>query len=179
MQNKEQDIANEFMYMLANKKSKVVNAIQNAGVDIDDNISPSKIITLMRKYVYQYSNENDEIAKKVIFNVSEAIASENSMFSNAVNDGKKWYQKISVDNVLKVGNSLVSAFNNRRIPNKPSPTKPPQIPYRPNPNPSPNPNPNYENSQNSSSSISTGKIIGFSVLGLALISVGVLIYKNS
>ena len=179
--NKEQDVANQFIWLVENKKNTLVDAIQSAGVDIDDDISPTKIVSVVKKSVDLYNDSNDATSKKVIFNVSKVISADNSMFSNAVsfedreagvtfNDKinspsasatseKKWWEKINVDNVLKIGNSLIGAFNQGRV-NQPQPQPQPQLP-----------------SSQARTGISTGKIIGFSVLGVVVIGIGVVVYR--
>jgi hypothetical protein len=185
--NKEQAVANQFIWLLQNEKESVIKALKQAGIDVNKDASPIKIKEIVSKAVDKYNNARDEVSKNAIFNISQLISKmevtssfnepdEDEFLDEDSNEeiedlpfdtskyGKydyrrepKWYEKFKLDDVLKVGNALIGAFGSGRIDNDAVNQPMPQTPPR--------------------RGVSTGKIIGFSLLGLILIGSGVVVYR--
>lgn len=169
----EQLVANQFVWLLNNKRSDVVDALRDAGIDVEDEIEPIKLKGIMEQAVIRYNASQDQVAKKAIFNVSSLISDEakSGFYSNMVsglenmdiNAEPKTVEKKklpSLDDVLKIGNLLIGAFGGGKVSNEAvtsgstSGTMPTQ-----------------------KKGISTGKIIALSIGGLLLIGGGIFIYK--
>ena len=184
MKNNEQEIGNQFLWLLENRKDEVVNALESANIDIDEDISSSKLMSVIRVLHRKIVDIDDENSKNAILNISQLIAEKDSMFSgfysNAIanrpdidnirdeiveDSGKsRGGRKINYENVANVGNVLIGwlgKLGNRNNTNVPSPINPNILPPTP-----------------PTRGISTGKIIAFSVLGLVLIGATVFAVKT-
>ena len=176
--NKEQAVANQFIWLLQNEKESVIKALKQAGIDVNKDASPIKIKEIVSNAVDKYNNSRDEVSKNAIFNISQLISKmevtssfnepDEDEFLDEDSDEEleeySWEKKkggfwssIKLDDVLKVGNALIGAFGSGRIDNDAVNQPMPQTPPR--------------------RGVSTGKIIGFSLLGLILIGSGVVVYR--
>lgn len=187
MKNNEQEVGNQFLWLLENRKDEVVNALESANIDIDEDISPSKLMSVIRVLHRKIVDIDDKNSKNAILNISQLIAEKDSMFSgfysNAIasrpdidnirdeiveDSGKsRGGRKINYEKVAEVGNVLIGWLgkfgdrNNNNDNNTNSPNNGNSLPPTP-----------------PTRGISTGKIIAFSVLGLVLIGATVFAVKT-
>lgn len=182
----EQLVANQFVWLLNNRKPQVVQALVDAGIDVSEDIEPIKLKGIIEKAVVRYNASQDKVAKKVIFNVSSLIVDEKaSNFSSFMDDEeeeeledlpwlkvedipdapkteeKKSFKLPSLDSVLKVGNLLIGAFGSGKVSSEAvaSGRRGGSVPTPPK------------------KGISTGKIIAIAVGGLIVIGAGVFLVK--
>jgi hypothetical protein len=185
--NKEQKVANQFIWLLHNKKDDLIDAFNNAEIEVDEEIDTLQLKKNLQREIAKYNDSGNEKSKKLIFNVSSLIASNklnDAIYSNATRfededfgdwddeedeplddldfDTKKyepkWWQKAKLDDVLKIGNLLIDAFKGGRVSDEDA-DKPPS------------------GNDNQRRGVSTGKIIAISVTLLAVTGIGIFIYK--
>jgi hypothetical protein len=185
--NKEQSVANQFIWLLHNKKEDLIDAFNNADIEVDEDVDTLKLKKLLEREIAKYNDSANEKSKKLIFNVSSLISSNklnDAIYSNATRfeeedfgdwddeedeplddldfDTKKyeqkWWQKAKLDDVLKIGNLLIDAFKGGRVSDEDA-TRPPS------------------GNDNQRRGVSTGKIIAISVTLLAVTGIGIFIYK--
>lgn len=184
MANREQKIGNQFLSLVKNKKDEVIDALLMANIDVDEDISSSKLLNVINGVFRAYDEKNDTNSKNAILNISQLIANENSMFSSFYNateggsrpdlpttinqnnggDGNeeptrdrngKIINKENINKALEVGNALLNWWSSRKKDTENNDTVV---------------NPTIPSPQTGSSSgISTGKIIALSFVGVLLI----------
>ena len=182
--NKEQLVANQFIYLLHNKKDSLVNAFNNAGLEVDEGVSTLALKNLLKREVAKYKDSQNQISKKLIFNISSLLASNKNMYSSFYDEdfdddeeeeeleelpfdtskyGEKpkkggFLQGLKLDKILDFGNALIGAFTNDRVSDEDAKTPP-------------------IDTNNNKKGVSTGKIIAISVSILAVTGISIFIYK--
>ena len=182
--NKEQLVANQFIYLLHNKKDSLVNAFNNAGLEVDEDVSTLALKNLLKREVAKYKDSQNQISKKLIFNISSLLASNKNMYSSFYDEdfdddeeeeeleelpfdtskyGEKpkkggFLQGLKLDKILDFGNALIGAFTNDRVSDEDAKTPP-------------------IDTNNNKKGVSTGKIIAISVSILAVTGISIFIYK--
>ncbi len=184
MANREQKIGNQFLSLVKNKKDEVIDALLMANIDVDEDVSSSKLLNVINGVFRAYDEKNDTNSKNAILNISQLIANENSMFSSFYNateggsrpdlpttinqnnggDGNeeptrdrngKIINEKNINKALEVGNALLKWWGSRKKDTENNDTN--VKPTAPAPMTS------------SSSRISTGKIVALSFVGVLLI----------
>tara|TARA_Y100000004_G_C8954696_1_gene430213 strand:- start:774 stop:1376 length:603 start_codon:yes stop_codon:yes gene_type:complete len=79
--NKEQLVANQFIWLLHNQKEDLISAFNNAGIDVDEDVDTLQLKQLLEREIAKYKDSKNEKSKKLIFNVSSLIASNGDMYS--------------------------------------------------------------------------------------------------
>ena len=187
--NKEQKVANQFIWLLHNEKENLIDAFNNAEIEVDEDIDTLQLKKLLEREIAKYNDSENEKSKKLIFNVSSLIASNklsDKTYSNALRveeedfddwdeeeedepleeldlgsktkDKPKWWTSVKLDDILKIGNSLIGAFRSGRVTDEDA-QRPPS------------------GNDNQRRGVSTGKIIAISVTLLAVTGIGIFIYK--
>ena len=182
--NKEQLVANQFIYLLHNKKDSLVNAFNNAGLEVDEDVSTLALKNLLKREVAKYKDSQNQISKKLIFNISSLLASNKNMYSSFYDEdfdddeeeeeleelpfdtskyGEKpkkggFLQGLKLDKILDFGNALIGAITNDRVSDEDAKTPP-------------------IDTNNNKKGVSTGKIIAISVSILAVTGISIFIYK--
>tara|TARA_Y100000592_G_scaffold101114_1_gene185617 strand:+ start:12000 stop:12590 length:591 start_codon:yes stop_codon:yes gene_type:complete len=186
--NKEQLVANQFIWVLHNQTEDLINAFNDAGIDVDEDIDTLQLKQLLEREIAKYKDSKNEKSKKLIFNVSSLIASNGDMYSaffgeddedfgddeeedeeleelpfdtSKYGEEKKkggYLQKINFNKIIDFGNALIGAFTNSRVSNEEA-TRPPS------------------GRDNQRRGVSTGKIIAISVTLLAVTGISIFIYK--
>lgn len=177
----EQLVANQFVWVLQNKREELINNLQSVGIQVDDDITPLKLKNLIGQLIRRYNDTKDPVSKKAIYVVSSMISNESNFFSqffsNAIPDeefpdfdeekeklqANPWETKkpkFSLDSAINIGNALIGAFRSGKVNNDAvsnvsnKPTKQPR-----------------------KSGFGTTKIIAISVAGLMVLGVGIFAFK--
>lgn len=192
MANTEQEIGNQFLALVENQREDVVNALIRANIDVDEDISSSKLLSVISRLVTRLQDANDTNSKKAILNISKLIVSNQSSFSsfyNATNSGGRpdnpitmnvnssddepkrdrfgnILNKENLDKAVNVGNLLLGWWNSRKDKNN-----------EPDNNNNNNPPPN--NNNRPTSGMSTAKIVALSFVGVLLIGGVIVAVKMS
>jgi|SaaInlV_125m_DNA_1040241.scaffolds.fasta_scaffold00493_22 hypothetical protein len=194
MVNREEQIGNQFLSLVKNKKDEVIDALLMANIDVDEEVSSSKLLNVINGVFRAYDEKNDTNSKNAILNISQLIANQSSMFSSFYNateggsrpdlpttivqnnsgDGNEEptrdrsgniINEKNINKALEVGNALLKWWGSRGKDTENNDTN--DKPTLPEP------------IKGSSSGISTGKIIALSFVGLLLIGGIVVAVKMS
>ena len=79
--NSEQSVANQFVYILHNKKGELLKAFELSNVDVDANATPLQLKRIVEKAIESYQTSKNEKAKNLIINISALIDSLDSDMS--------------------------------------------------------------------------------------------------
>ena len=185
MANTEQEVGNQFLALVENQREDVVNALITANIDVDEDISSSKLLSVISRLVTRLQDANDTNSKKAILNISKLIVSNQSNFSsfynatesnvnrgemdraqeNAENEKDEApkrdrfgniLSKENLDKAIGVGNILIGWWNKRKDKNN-------------EPDNNDNDNDNNNNNNRPTSGMSTTKIVALSFVGVLLI----------
>jgi hypothetical protein len=185
MANTEQEVGNQFLALVENQREDVVNALIRANIDVDEDISSSKLLSVISRLVTRLQDANDTNSKKAILNISKLIVSNQSNFSsfynatesnvnrgemdraqeNAENEKDEApkrdrfgniLSKENLDKAIGVGNILIGWWNKRKDKNN-------------EPDNNDNDNDNNNNNNRPTSGMSTTKIVALSFVGVLLI----------
>lgn len=202
MKNTEQEIGNQFLSLINNQREDVVNALIRADIDVDTNITSTKLFSLVKSLVMRYQDLDDIKSKNAILNISKLIVSNQSSFSsfyNATNSGGRpnnpitmnvnssddepkrdrfgnVLSKENLDKAVKVGNVLLDWWNSRKDKNSEPDNTNSGGSSNNNNN---NPNNGNNNNNRPSSGMSTTKIIALSFVGVLLIGGVIVAVKMS
>ena len=80
MANTEQEVGNQFLALVENQREDVVNALITANIDVDEDISSSKLLSVISRLVARIQDANDTNSKNAILNISKLIVSNQSSF---------------------------------------------------------------------------------------------------
>ena len=185
MKNTEQEIGNQFLSLINNQREDVVNALIRADIDVDTDITSTKLFSLVKSLVMRYQDLDDINSKNAILNISKLIVSNQSSFSsfynatesnvnrgemdraqeNAENEKDEApkrdrfgniLSKENLDKAVGVGNILIGWWNSRKDKNN-------------EPDNNDNDNDNNNNNNRPTSGMSTTKIVALSFVGVLLI----------
>ena len=147
MANTEQEVGNQFLALVENQREDVVNALITANIDVDEDISSSKLLSVISRLVARIQDANDTNSKNAILNISKLIVSNQSSFSsfynatesnvnrgemdraqeNAENEKDEApkrdrfgniLSKENLDKAISVGNILIGWWNSKKDKNK-------------------------------------------------------------
>lgn len=187
MANTEQEVGNQFLALVENQREDVVNALITANIDVDEDISSSKLLSVISRLVARIQDANDTNSKNAILNISKLIVSNQSSFSsfynategnvnrddmNRLRDNAEDVKdeapkrdrfgnilsKENLDKAIGVGNILIGWWNSRKDKNS--------EPDNTNSGGSSN---NNNNNNRPPSGMSTTKIVALSFVGVLLI----------
>tara|TARA_R110002072_G_scaffold1182_4_gene9792 strand:+ start:2403 stop:2999 length:597 start_codon:yes stop_codon:yes gene_type:complete len=187
MANTEQEVGNQFLALVENQREDVVNALITANIDVDEDISSSKLLSVISRLVARIQDANDTNSKNAILNISKLIVSNQSSFSSFYNategnvnrddmdrlrdnaeDVKdeapkrdrfgNILSKENLDKAISVGNILIGWWNSKKDKNS--------EPDNTNSGGSSN---NNNNNNRPPSGMSTTKIVALSFVGVLLI----------